>query len=114
MGKKAPIDQGGWSGLFTTLSGLDLQGPSGHAFCTGGETGWFGWVGSPRIKDLRGQWLDSNDLSTQQRIAQDIQRQWWIDVPHTPIGQGFQPTASRDTPERMLDGFPVFWGVKRT
>ena len=112
--KKAPIDQGGWSGLFTTLSGLDLQGPSGHAFRTSGETGWFGWVSSPRIEELRGQWLDANDLPTQQRIARDIQTQWWIDVPHIPIGQWFQPTAWRNTLDGMVDGFPVFWGIRRT
>ncbi|MDR3532864.1 MAG: ABC transporter substrate-binding protein [Rhodopila sp.] len=111
---RGPIDKGGWSGLFTTLSGLDLQVPSGHAFRTSGETGWFGWASSPTIEALRGQWLDADDLPTQKRIAQDIQRQWWIDVPHIPIGQWFQPTAWRDTLEGMLDGFPVFWGVKRS
>jgi peptide/nickel transport system substrate-binding protein len=111
--KKTPIDQGGWSGLFTTLSGLDLQVPSGHAFRTSGETGWFGWVSSPRIEELRGRWLDAEDIGLQKSIAQDIQRQWWIDVPHIPIGQWFQPTAFRDRLKGMLDGFPVFWGVKR-
>ncbi|HBK05597.1 MAG TPA: ABC transporter substrate-binding protein [Acetobacteraceae bacterium] len=110
---KAPVDKGGWSGLFTTLSGLDLQVPSGHAFRTSGETGWFGWCSSPRIEELRGQWLDAEDLPSQKRIAEDIQRQWWIDVPHIPIGQWFQPTAWRDSMDGMVDGFPVFWGVKR-
>ena len=88
--------------------------PAGHAFRTSGETGWFGWSSSPRIEELRGQWLDANDLPAQQRIAQDIQRQGWIDVPHIPIGLWFQPTASRDTLEGILDGFPVFWGMKRS
>lgn len=111
---RGPIDKGGWSGLFTTLSGLDLQVPSGHAFRTSGETGWFGWVSSPRIEALRGQWLDADDAATQKRIAQDIQRQWWIDVPHIPIGQWFQPTAWRKNIDGMVDGFPVFWGIQRT
>ena len=34
-------------------------------------------------------------------------------VPHIPIGQWFQPTAWRDSVTGMVDGFPVFWGVKR-
>jgi peptide/nickel transport system substrate-binding protein len=110
---KGPVDKGGWSGLFTTLTGLDIQNPSGNAFRLSGETGWFGWASSPRIEELRGQWLDAEDLPTQQRIGRDIQRQWWIDVPHIPIGQWFQPTAWRDNLSGMLDGFPVFWGVKR-
>ena len=110
---KGPVGKGGWSGLFTTLSGLDLQNPTGNAFRLSGETGWFGWASSSAIEQLRGEWLDAEDLPTQQRIAQDIQRQWWIDVPHIPIGQWFQPTAWRDNVTGMLDGFPVFWGVKR-
>lgn len=110
---KAPVEKGGWSGLFTTLSGLDLQVPSGHAFRANGEKAWFGWVSSPRIEELRAAWLDAVDLPTEQRIAADIQRQWWIDVPHIPIGQWFQPTAYRDTLTGMADGFPIFWGVRR-
>ena len=110
---KAPVGKGGWSGLFTTLSGLDLQVPSGHAFRANGEKAWFGWVSSPRIEELRAEWLDAVDLPTQQRIAEDIQRQWWIDVPHIPIGQWFQPTAYRDTLTGMVDGFPIFWGIRR-
>ncbi|MDB5401872.1 MAG: transporter substrate-binding protein [Rhodopila sp.] len=111
---KGPIDKGGWSGLFTTLTGLDIQNPSGNAFRLSGETGWFGWASSPRIEGLRGEWLDAEDLPTQQRIGRDIQRQWWTDVPHIPIGQWFQPTAWRDNLDGMLDGFPVFWGLKRS
>nr|WP_294508283.1 ABC transporter substrate-binding protein [uncultured Rhodopila sp.] len=110
---KGPLDKGGWSGLFTTLSGLDLQTPSGHAFRTSGETGWFGWASSPRIEALRGEWLDATDLAAQRRIAREIQLQWWIDVPHIPIGPWFQPAAWQDSIGGMLDGFPVFWGLRR-
>jgi peptide/nickel transport system substrate-binding protein len=110
---KGPIGKGGWSGLFSTLSGLDLQNPTGNAFRLSGETGWFGWASSPVIEKLRDEWLDAEDLPMQQLIARDIQRQWWIDVPHIPIGQWFQPTAWRDSVSGMLDGFPVFWGVRR-
>jgi peptide/nickel transport system substrate-binding protein len=112
--KKGPIESGGWSGLFTTLSGLDLETPSGHAFRTTGQTGWFGWPTSERIAALRNQWLDAEDLATQKRIAVDIQRQWWIDVPHIPIGQWFQPTAWRGNVTDIPAGFPVFWSVRRT
>jgi peptide/nickel transport system substrate-binding protein len=110
---RGPVDKGGWSGLFTTLSGLDLQTPTGNAFRLSGATGWFGWASSPRIEELRARWLDVGDPPVQKRIAEDIQRQWWIDVPHVPIGQWFQPTAWQDSLDGMLDGFPVFWGIRR-
>lgn len=111
---KGPVDKGGWSAVFTTLSGLDLQTPSGHAFRANGEKAWFGWVTSPRIEELRTEWLNATDLPTQQHIAVEIQQQWWIDVPHLPIGQWFQPTAWRDNLDGMVDGFPIFWGIKRS
>jgi peptide/nickel transport system substrate-binding protein len=110
---KGPIDKGGWSGLFTTLSGLDIQNPTGNAFRNSGTTGWFGWADSPPIEALKSQWLDATDLAEQQRIARDIQLQWWVDVPHIPIGQWFQPTAWQNTLDGVPVGFPVFWGVKR-
>jgi peptide/nickel transport system substrate-binding protein len=110
---KGPVDKGGWSAVYTTLSGLDLQVPSGHAFRANGEKAWFGWVSSPRIEELRAAWLDAVDVPTQKQIAVEIQQQWWIDVPHIPIGQWFQPTAWRDGLDGMVEGFPVFWGVQR-
>ncbi len=110
---RAPIDKGGWSGLFTTLSGLDLQTPVGNPFRLAGEKGWFGWASSPKVEDLKMQWLDTEDLAAQQQIAEAIQTQWWIDVPHVPIGQWFQPTAWQNTLDGMLPGFPVFWGIRR-
>jgi peptide/nickel transport system substrate-binding protein len=110
---KGPLDKGGWSALCTTLSGLDLQNPTGHAFRTTGETGWFGWADSPKIAQLRNEWMDSSDLEAQKRIAVEMQKQWWIDVPHIPLGQWFQPTAYRSNVTNVLEGFPVFWGVKK-
>jgi peptide/nickel transport system substrate-binding protein len=110
---RGPIDKGGWSGLFSTLSGLDLQNPTGNAFRVSGPTGWFGWADSPRIEALKAEWLGIEDLPAQRRIAAEIQRQWWIDVPHIPIGQWFQPTAWRDDLHGMVDGFPIFWGLRR-
>lgn len=111
---RQPIEKGGWSGLFTTLSGLDLQTPTGNPFRLSGETGWFGWASSPKIEEMRQQWLDTEAVAAQKRLAEAIQLQWWVDVPHIPIGQWFQPTAWQDSLDGMVSGFPVFWGVKRS
>ena len=110
---RGPVDKGGWSALFTTLSGLDLSTPTGHAFRTSGEKGWIGWPNSPRIEALRAAWLDAPDLPAQQAIAADIQRQWWIDAPHLPIGQWYQPAAYKSDLDGMVNGFPIFWNIAR-
>jgi len=65
------------------------------------------------LETLRNAWLDANDEATRSKLGAEIQRQWFVDVPHIPIGQWFQPVAYRDDLEGMVDGFPIFWNVKR-
>jgi peptide/nickel transport system substrate-binding protein len=110
---KQPVDKGGWSALFTTANGLDMQTPLLHFLKTTGETAWFGWTNSPRIEELRAAWVDAPDLAAQKQIAADIQRQCWIDVPHLPVGIWYQPMAWQNTVDGIPDGFPLFWGARR-
>jgi len=110
---KQPVDKGGWSALFTTANGLDMQTPLLHFLKTTGETAWFGWTKSPRIEELRAAWVDAPDLAAQKQIAADIQRQCWIDVPHLPVGIWYQPMAWQNTVDGIPDGFPLFWGARR-
>ena len=110
---KQPVDKGGWSALCTTANGLDMQTPALHFLRATGESAWFGWTKSPQIEELRAAWVDAPDLATQKRIAADIQRQCWIDVPHLPLGIWYQPMAWQDTITGILDGFPLFWGAQR-
>lgn len=110
---KQPVDKGGWSALFTTANGLDMQTPLLHFLRTTGEKAWFGWTNSPRIEELRAAWLDAPDLAAQKQIAAEIQLQCWIDVPHLPVGIWYQPMAWQNTINGIPDGFPLFWGARR-
>ena len=110
---KKPAREGGWSALCSTANGLDMQTPALHFLRTTGEKAWFGWTKSERIEELRAAWVDAPDLDTQKKIAADIQRQCWIDVPHLPLGIWYQPMAWQNSIDGIPDGFPLFWGARR-
>jgi peptide/nickel transport system substrate-binding protein len=115
--KKDPIDKGGWSVFCTFWSGLDQLNPVGHVFMRGmgeGPGAAPGWPSSPRIEDLRQQWLDAPDLAAQKSLARDLQLQALIDVPYVPLGQELQATAFRSNLTGVLNGFVLFWNVRKT
>ena len=110
---KGPIDKGGWNIAPANTGGIDLINPQGHAFRTNGEKAWFGWPTSERIEALRYAWIDAPDLAAQKKIADEMQRQWFVEVPMLYTGQWVQPTAHRADLTGVLPGFAVFWNVRR-
>lgn len=94
--KKEALDAGGWSAVVVLFGGEDLNNPGGHPLLRGnGADAWFGWPSSPVIEGLRDQWFDAPDGAARAAIGQDIQRQFFIDVPYWPLGQYFVDTAYR-------------------
>jgi peptide/nickel transport system substrate-binding protein len=113
--KKNPIDQGGWSVFHTFWQGLDQMNPVGHVFLRGnGQNGMMGWPSSPKIEQLRQEWIAAPDVPKQQDIARQLQLQAFVDVPYVPLGQNFQDTAYRPNISGMPAGFVMFWNVKRS
>ncbi len=113
--KKDPTDQGGWSVFNTFWAGLDQFNPVGHVFLRGqGEAGGVpGWPTSPRLEELRSQWIDAPDAAAQKKIADQMQLQAFVDVPYVPLGQSLAATAYRDSLTGVLNGFVLFWNVRR-
>jgi peptide/nickel transport system substrate-binding protein len=113
---QSPPDKGGYN-MFCTL--IDRSLPNVHplgnlAIRADGKEPINGWANSPRIEELRGAWLDTNDLGQQQRICVDLQKQLWTDVPFIPLGEYWQATAYRKDLIDVLPGcFAVFYGVRR-
>lgn len=114
--KKDPIDKGGWNVFCTFWGGLDQFSPVAHSFLRGlgPDGGIVGWPTSAKIEDLRNQWLDAPDLAAQKKLAEDLQRQAFIDVPYIPLGQVLQPTAYKKNLVGVPGGSVLFWNVKRT
>ncbi|MFC3127548.1 ABC transporter substrate-binding protein [Pseudoroseomonas globiformis] len=111
---KAPPEQGGWNMFNTTWNGLDMINPVvTQVLRSGGERGYFGWPNIPRLEELRQEWLDANDLPSQQNIAREIQAAAIREVPFLPLGQYFYKTAHRSNLSDVVDGLFVFWNARR-
>ncbi len=112
---KNPIDKGGWNVFNTFWGGLDQFSPVMHSFLRGlGPDGGIpGWANSPRLEELRGQWLDAADLASQKKIAEELQRQALVDVPYIPLGQALGATAYNKSITGVLNGSVLFWNVRK-
>ncbi|WP_159992566.1 ABC transporter substrate-binding protein [Roseomonas sp. 18066] len=111
-GNREQTDKGGWSAYCSSWGGMDHLDPAGHLLLRGNAS-FFGWPKSDRLEELRNQWFAAPDLAAQQKVAADIQRQAFVDVPYLPFGQYIQPTAFRSSLTGVLPGFATFWNVKR-
>ena len=111
---KGPVSEGGWSAFCTAWAGIDMLNPAGHiSLRANGEKAWFGWPTDPKIEQLRDAWFEAPDVAAQKQICADIQREAFQSVPYIPMGQYFQPTAYRTDLQGILQGFAIFWNVKR-
>jgi peptide/nickel transport system substrate-binding protein len=113
--KKDPVDQGGWSCFCTAWAGTDMINPAGQlALRANGANAWIGWPDDPRLEALRQDWFDAPDLAAQQGVARDIQAEAFQFLPYLPLGQYLQATAYSTQLSGVLNGFALFWNVKRT
>jgi peptide/nickel transport system substrate-binding protein len=112
--KKDPVEQGGWSAFCTAWAGTDMLTPAGElALRTNGANAWIGWPDIPRIESLRDAWFDAPDLTAQQKVAQDTQAASFDELPYLPLGQYLQATAYSTKLTGVLNGFALFWNVKK-
>jgi peptide/nickel transport system substrate-binding protein len=111
---RQPPDKGGWNIFPTTLNGPNTFDPAGHLGIRGnGKDAWFGWPNAPRLEELRAAWFDADTIEEQKRICQDIQRQFFIDVPYMPLGCVYGPTAYSKRLTGVRTGFMQLYDVRR-
>lgn len=112
--KKDPVEQGGWSCFCTAWAGTDMINPAGElALRANGGNAWIGWPDNPKLERLREAWFDAPDLAAQQSVARDIQAEAFQFLPYLPLGQYLQATAYSTKLSGVLNGFALFWNVKR-
>ena len=62
--------------------------------------------------DMRRLRADGSERA-RRAIAADSQAQALEDLPYIPLGQWLRPTAHAAGLTGMLDGFPLFWNLRR-
>lgn len=112
--KPDPVENGGWSVFHTGWGGDQEINPVANIWLRGNaREAAPGWPSSPQIETLRDAWMRAEDIETQRRLCQDMQRQAFIDLPYLPTGQLFAPVAHRVDLIGMLRGLPAFWNIRR-
>lgn len=113
--KTEPAEQGGWNLFCIYDNGANQLDPASHLLLRGnGKAAQFGWPTSAKTEALRDAWFDARSPAEQKKIAEQLQRQAFEDVPYIPLGQSIPPTAYRNYLTGVLEGHPFFWNVRRT
>jgi peptide/nickel transport system substrate-binding protein len=111
---REPLEKGGWSMYPNYVYSVSMISPAANNYIRGsGPKAMFGWPDSPQLENLRWQWLETSDLREQRRICQEIQMQAFEDVPYYPLGVYYPATAYRRSLTGVLDGYSLFYNVRR-
>jgi ABC-type transport system substrate-binding protein len=112
---REPVEKGGWSALCTSFSSFDFADPAVHPLLRGnGAGGWFGWPTIPALETLRANWFDAPDDAGRKAICTEIQRVALDEVAFIPLGSYSAFTALRSNLADRVNGFALFWNLRRT
>ncbi len=112
---KEPIDKGGWNIFYTYLGGFGNVSPAPNIAIRGNGAGaWFGWPNNPKMEEFLDAWFEAPDIAAQRKIVDSMQAVFWQDPPYAPMGMFVQPTAYNKRLTDVPDGWPQFYGLKKT
>jgi peptide/nickel transport system substrate-binding protein len=66
------------------------------------------------MEALRQTWFDAQDIATQKKICDEMQVEFWQNPSYVPLGMYFQPTAFHSYLTDVRDGWPQFYGLKKS
>ncbi|RAI60828.1 ABC transporter substrate-binding protein [Roseicella frigidaeris] len=115
MSNREGLDKGGWSAWCNYIPGIIALNPATQSYVRGpGKAGTSGWPDLPKIEALRDQFLAAEGLAEQKRLTEQIQLQAFEDIPYLPTGAYTPPTAFRSNVTDIIEGFPLFFNLKKS
>ena len=113
---KAAPEAGGWH-LFHTWTVGQILGSAISAVhlgtpCDGG--GYRGWLCDPKMEEHLAEWIKAGTTERRKPVGEKIQRQAMEMVNFVPLGQFFQPMATRANISGIQETLlPVFWNIDK-
>jgi peptide/nickel transport system substrate-binding protein len=112
---REPPDKGGWNIFYTWLGGFGNISPAPNIAIRGNGLGaWFGWPTNDKLEELYSAWFEAPDQAEQQKICDAMQVAFWQNPTYAPLGMYDQPTAFHTYMRDVPDGWPQFYGLKKT
>jgi peptide/nickel transport system substrate-binding protein len=112
---REPPDKGGWNIFYTWLGGFGNISPAQNIAIRGNGLGaWFGWPTNDKLEELYSAWFEAPDQAEQQKICDAMQVAFWQNPTYAPLGMYDQPTAFHTYMRDVPDGWPQFYGLKKT
>ena len=111
-----PANEGGWNIFHTTAVAPEFMSPASHLALRGnGTKAWAGWPTDPTMETLRTEWFGAPELSGQQKIAAEMERRAFDQVPYVPLGQIQQPTLFNVAVKDIVPASaPLFWNLRKS
>jgi peptide/nickel transport system substrate-binding protein len=115
--KKEPPAQGGWNIFITGTSVLSSSNPITHVSVgMGCDKAWFGWPCDQKFEDLRKQWAFAQDVDTRKKLAVELSKRAYEQVPYISFAQWVNPVAYRsDKISGVLPvpSVPPMWNIEK-
>lgn len=115
--KKETPAQGGWNIFITGTSVLNSANPVTHvAIGMGCDKAWFGWPCDQKLEDLRKEWAFAPDVASRKKVAVELSKRAYEQVPYISFAQWRSPVAYRaDKLSGVLTvpSVPPMWNIEK-
>ncbi len=115
--KKEPPAQGGWNIFITGTTVLTSASPITHtSIGMGCDKAWFGWPCDQKFEDLRKEWAFAPDIDTRKKVAVELSKRAYDQIPYISFAQWVNPVAYRS--DRISGVLPVpsvppMWNIEK-
>jgi peptide/nickel transport system substrate-binding protein len=109
--------QGGWNIFITTTTVLNSSSPITHtSIGMACDKAWFGWPCDAKFEELRKEWAFAPDVATRKKVAVEISKRGYEQVPYISFAQWSNPVAYRA--DRLSGVLPVpsvppMWNIEK-